>query len=110
MDELKNCELNAEELADVAGGQTQDANGAHWQPVTVPMGTAFQYRGHVWYRFKLGDTLGAVAAKFGVSPEYIQGMNPLTIRNINKIDAGDAVVVRKNPAGYTHLKHYPQDF
>lgn len=93
--------LNDEELAAAAGGagkvkvfgQSDDPNGAHWQPKDHAPGETFQMNGHTWYVIKYGDTLFLIAQKFKTDMYKIQRMNPRTITDIGKIYAGDAIVV-----------------
>ena len=91
-------ELNDEAVEEVTGGariNTTNPNGAHWQPTNVSMGTTFTRNGLLWYRIKPGDTLGAIASRFGTSVNTLKANNPATIRNINQIYAGDAIVIRR---------------
>ena len=46
-----------------------------------------------YYTIKSGDTLGAIAYRFGTTPEAIKRANPYKIKNINKIYAGDEIYV-----------------
>lgn len=91
--------LNDDALAAANGGtNTTDASGAHFQNVNIPMGTSYYADGRggrqLWYRVKTGDTLGAIAARFGTTPQAIQKNNPKTITNINKIYAGDCLFIK----------------
>lgn len=91
-------ELKDEAVEEVTGGakiNTTNPNGAHWQPTNVSMGTTFTQNGLMWYRIKPGDTLGSIAAKFGTSVNVLKANNPATIKNVNLIYAGDAIVIRR---------------
>ena len=91
-------ELKDEAVAEVSGGakiNTTNPNGAHWQPTNVSMGTTFTMNGLLWYRVKPGDTLGSIASKFGTTTATLKANNPATIKNINLIYAGDALVIRR---------------
>ena len=91
-------ELKDEAVEEVTGGakiNTTNPNGAHWQPTNVSMGTTFTQNGLLWYRIKPGDTLGTIAAKFGTNVNTLKANNPATIKNINLIYAGDAIVIRR---------------
>ena len=72
---------------------TTDWTGAHWQPQQYPMGTSFIENGRKWYRIKAGDTLSAIAKTFGTTVAQLQANNPATIKNVNQIYAGDAIVI-----------------
>lgn len=93
--------LQDDVLNDVAGGaakikvygQSTDPNGAHWQPKDHKPGETFEMNGHTWYVIKSGDTLFLIAQKFNTDMYKIKRMNPLTIQDIGKIYAGDAIVV-----------------
>ena len=91
-------ELKDEAFEEVSGGaniNTTNANGAHWQPTNVSMGTTFTYNGMLWYRVKPGDTLGSIAKTFGTNVNTLKANNPATIQNVNMIYAGDALVIRR---------------
>lgn len=91
-------ELKDEAFAEVTGGanvNTTNPNGAHWQPTNVTMGTTFTQNGLLWYRIKPGDTLGKIAATFGTTTATLKANNPATIKNVNQIYAGDAIVIRR---------------
>ena len=91
-------ELKDEAVEEVTGGariNTTNPTGAHWQPTNVSMGTTFTKNGLLWYRIKPGDTLGSIAAKFGTTTARLKANNPATIKNINLIYAGDAIVIRR---------------
>ena len=45
------------------------------------------------YKIKAGDTLSAIASKFGTTISAIQKANPTKIKNINVIVAGDTIVI-----------------
>lgn len=100
MEQNEMNELNPELLEAVDGGQTEDPNEGHWQFTAAHRGVPFIARSHVWYRFKAGDTLGEVAARFGMTPQEIQQMNPETIDedNLGMIYEGDTVVVKSVPS------------
>lgn len=113
MEEIKNCELNAETLEGVAGGNG-DWTGAHWQGNGQPMGSVFEFMGRTWYRINSGDRLGAIALRFNIGGwggsendralrgcYKLQEWNPATITNINVIKAGDCLVIRPYGAGKT---------
>ena len=95
---MENVEaLNEKELEAVSGGKgninTTNWTGAHWQPQQYPMGTSFIENGRKWYRIKAGDTLSAIAKAFGTTVAQLQANNPATIKNVNQIYAGDAIVI-----------------
>lgn len=96
MEEIKNEELTAAELADVAGGQTTDPDAANWQAVGAEMGTAFIYRNMLWHRLKFGDTLFQVAQQYGTTVGQIRQWNPVTTDPNKVLPAGAALVVRTN--------------
>lgn len=90
--------LEDESLGNAVGGaknsiNTTDWNGAHWQPTQYAMGTTFVAYGFKWYRIAPGDTLGAIAQRFGTKVEILQANNPATIKNPNQIYAGDAIII-----------------
>lgn len=94
--------LNDEALEAANGGaakvNTTDASGAHFQNTLITMGTAYYAEGRggkqLWYRVKTGDTLGAIAARYGTTVQQIQKNNPKTITNINDIYAGDCLFIK----------------
>lgn len=90
--------LNDDVLEAANGGaakvNTTNAYGAHWQPTNRPMGQDFVYDNRLWYRVKTGDTLGAIAQKYGTTPQVLKNNNSQTIKNINQIYAGDALCIR----------------
>lgn len=91
-------ELKDEAVEEVTGGakiNTTNPNGAHWQPTNVSMGTTFTQNGLMWYRIKPGDTLGTIASRFNTTVNALKANNPATIKNINLIYAGDAIVIRR---------------
>ena len=49
--------------------------------------------GDNYYTIKRGDTLGAIAAKFGTSVSNLMSLNP-HIKNANLIYAGDTIRIR----------------
>lgn len=87
-------ELTAEELTDVAGGQTTNPDGANWQAVGAEMGTAFIYRNMLWYRLKFGDTLWQVSQQYGTTVSQIRSWNPATTDPTKVLQAGAALIVR----------------
>ena len=88
--------LNDEEIENVSGGiNTTNWQGAHWQPTNIAMGTTFTSYGFLWYRIKSGDTLGQIAAKFGTNINTLKANNPATIKNVNLVYAGDAIIIRR---------------
>ena len=94
--------LNDEAMEAASGGAAKKANtnttnwqGAHWQAEQYPMGTAFTANGFLWYRIASGDTLGRIAQKYGTTPAQLKANNPATITDINKIYAGDAIIIRR---------------
>ncbi len=46
-----------------------------------------------YYTIKTGDTLGAIARRFGTTPEAIKRANRDKIKNINTIYAGDEIYI-----------------
>lgn len=94
-------ELNDEALDAAVGGvgkkivygQSVDPNAAHWQPKDHKPGDSWQQNGHTWYMIKPGDTLFTIAQSFHTDLHQIQRMNPLTIADICKIYANDAIIV-----------------
>lgn len=97
---MENVEaLNEKELEAAVGGKgninTTDWTGAHWQATQHGMGTTFYENGYKWYRIKAGDTLGAIAKAFGTTAAQLQANNPATIKNVNQIYAGDAIVISR---------------
>ena len=74
-------------------GQSTDPNAAHWQPKDHRPGESWQMNGHTWYMIKPGDTLFQIAQAFKTDMYKIQKMNPLTIQEIGKIYANDAIIV-----------------
>jgi len=91
--------LNDEVLENAAGGatavNTNNPNGAHWQPTNVAMGATFVQNGFLWYRIKSGDCLGAIAKTFGTTTDQLKRNNPATIQNVSLIYAGDAIIIRR---------------
>ena len=94
--------LNDEAMETASGGAATNRNvntdnwqGAHWQPPQYAMGTTFSAYGYLWYRIKSGDTLGRIAQTFGTTPNQLKINNPATIVDINKIYAGDAIIIRR---------------
>ena len=96
--------LNDEALATATGGastgakneiNTTDWQGAHWQPQQYPMGTTFTAHGFLWYRINVGDTLSQIAVTFKTTTATLKANNPATIQDINKIYAGDAIIIRR---------------
>ena len=94
--------LNDEAMEAASGGAAKKANtnttnwqGAHWQAVQYPMGTAFTANGYLWYRIKSGDTLGNIAKTFGTTVNQLKLNNPATIVDVSKIYAGDAIIIRR---------------
>lgn len=87
--------LKDEALEGAAGGATNttDWRGAHWQPQNRAMGTTWTEFGWNWYRVKPGDTLGAIAQRYGYTVDRLVALNPKTITNKNMIYAGDALVL-----------------
>ena len=67
----------------------------HWQPEEYPMGTTFEAYGYLWYRIKPGDILGRIAQTYGTTSAQLQALNPATIKDVNKILYGDAIIIRK---------------
>ena len=59
------------------------------------MGTTFTAYGYLWYRIKSGDTLGQIANTYGTTTAQLKANNPATIIDINKIYAGDAIIIRR---------------
>ena len=93
--------LNDEAMEAASGGTAKKANtnttnwqGAHWQ-ANQPMGTTFTAYGYLWYRIKSGDTLGQIANTYGTTTAQLKANNPATIIDINKIYAGDAIIIRR---------------
>lgn len=74
---------------------TTNWQSAHWQPTQYAMGTTFVAYGYLWYRIKSGDTLGNIAKTFGTSTNQLKINNPATIVDINKVYAGDAIIIRR---------------
>lgn len=107
MEEIKYEELTAVELTDVTGGQTTNPDGANWQAVGAEMGTAFIYRNMLWHRLKYGETLWLLSQKYGVSVAQIRQWNPATTDPTKVLQAGAALVVRKNPTE-EDMVNYPQ--
>ncbi len=95
MEDIK--ELNEEEIEEVTGGKinTTNPNGAHWQPTNIAMGSTFTKNGYLWYRIKVGDTLGQIAARFQTTTARLKANNPATIKNVNMVYAGDAIIIRR---------------
>ena len=93
--------LNDEAMEAASGGAAKKTNinaanwqGAHWQ-ANQPMGTTFTAYGYLWYRIKSGDTLGQIAKTYGTTTAQLKANNPATIIDINKIYAGDAIIIRR---------------
>ena len=94
--------LNDETLGAVSGGtsvRTADDAPAwkrpHWQPDEYPMGSTFEAYGYLWYRIQPGDILGRIAQTYGTTSAQLQALNAATIKDINKILYGDAIIIRK---------------
>ena len=68
---MENKNMNEMELENVAGGAFADN----------------------YYIVRKGDTLGAIAAKFGTSVSNLMALNP-HIKNANLIYAGDTIRIR----------------
>ena len=69
---MENKTILDTELENVAGGAAYSSN---------------------YYTIKGGDTLGAIAAKFGTSVSNLMALNP-HIKNPNLIYAGDTIRIR----------------
>ena len=69
---MENKNIIENELDNVAGGAAYSSN---------------------YYTIKGGDTLGAIAAKFGTSVSNLMALNP-HIKNPNLIYAGDTIRIR----------------
>jgi LysM repeat protein len=69
---MENKNIIENELENVAGGAAYASN---------------------YYTIKRGDTLGAIAAKFGTSVSNLMALNP-HIKNANLIYAGDTIRIR----------------
>ena len=69
---MENKTILDTELENVAGGAAYSSN---------------------YYTIKGGDTLGAIAAKFGTSVSNLMSLNP-HIKNANLIYAGDTIRIR----------------
>lgn len=106
MEEMNYAELTAEALTDVTGGQTTDPNAANWQATGASMGTAFLYNGMLWHRLKLGETLSLLARMYGTSVGQIRRWNPQTTDGSQILQAGAALIVRKNPTDWD-IANYP---
>ena len=94
--------LNDATLGAVSGGtsvRTADDAPAwkrpHWQPDEYPMGSTFEAYGYLWYRIQPGDILGRIAQTYGTTSAQLQALNAATIKDINKILYGDAIIIRK---------------
>lgn len=74
-------------------GQSENPNGAHWQPKDHKPGDVWEMNGHTWYMIKPGDTLFLISQQFKTDMYAIKRMNPLTITDIGKIYVNDAIVV-----------------
>lgn len=74
-------------------GQSVDPNAAHWQPTNHMAGESWEMDGHTWYKIKQGDTLFNIAQSFHTDIYTIKSKNPLTITDVCKICANDAIVV-----------------
>lgn len=99
---MANMEALSDEAMEAATGgasnrkvNTDNWQAAHWQPTQYAMGSTFVAYGYLWYRIKNGDTLGAIAKAYGTTPAQLQINNPSTIKNINQIFAGDAIIIRR---------------
>lgn len=94
--------LNDETLGAVSGGtsvgivdDTPVWKRPHWQPDEYPMGSTFEAYGYLWYRIQPGDILGRIAQTYGTTSAQLQALNAATIKDINKILYGDAIIIRK---------------
>lgn len=94
--------LNDETLGAVSGGtsvgivdDTPAWKRPHWQPDEYPMGSTFEAYGYLWYRIQPGDILGRIAQTYGTTSAQLQALNAATIKDINKILYGDAIIIRK---------------
>ena len=94
--------LNDEALEAVNGGASVNAadntpawQRPHWQPENYAMGTTFEAYGYLWYRIKPGDILGRIARTYGTTCAQLQALNAATIKDVNKILYGDAIIIRK---------------
>lgn len=94
--------LNDEALEAVSGGVaarvTDDIprwQRPHWQPDEYPMGSTFEAYGYLWYRIQPGDILGRIAQTYGTTSAQLQALNSATIKDVNKILYGDAIIIRK---------------
>ena len=94
--------LNDETLGAVSGGtsvgivdDTPAWNRPHWQPDEYPMGSTFEAYGYLWYRIQPGDILGRIAQTYGTTSAQPQALNAATIKDINQILYGDAIIIRK---------------
>ena len=94
--------LNDETLGAVNGGtsvgivdDTPAWKRPHWQPDEYPMGSTFEAYGYLWYRIQPGDILGRIAQTYGTTSAQLQALNAATIKDINKILYGDAIIIRK---------------
>ena len=94
--------LNDETLGAVSGGtsvgiadDTPAWKRPHWQPDEYPLGSTFEAYGYLWYRIQPGDILGRIAQTYGTTSAQLQALNAATIKDINKILYGDAIIIRK---------------
>ena len=74
-------ELSMDEMENVSGG----TGGSR-----KPLAPTAQYD---VYQIKKGDTLGAIARKYGTTAEELKRINSTTIHNINDITAGYYIYV-----------------
>lgn len=72
---------------------TENWQGAHWQPTQYAMGATFEFQGRRWYRIKNDETLGVIAQRFRTTPAQLRVYNPATITNVNQVYPGDAIIV-----------------
>lgn len=107
MENIDYAELPAEMLTDVTGGQTTNPDAGNWQATGANMGTAFIYRNMLWHRLAYGETLGKLAGMYGTSVHQIRVWNPLTTDPTQVLQAGAALVVKKEPTSWD-FANYPQ--
>ena len=69
---MENKNMNEIELENVAGGAAYSSN---------------------YYTIKAGDTLSAIAARYGTTVQKLMSLNP-HIKNANLIYAGDTIRIR----------------
>lgn len=95
---MENMEFDCPEprTENCPGINTDDWRGAHWQPVRFGMGSIFDMYGFLWYRILCGDTLAKIAHDFGTTTSQLKINNPATIRDISRIYAGDAIIIRRS--------------